>query len=189
MSGAVEMRRRSGGHARGDLPRARPAEAPAVVAAAAWSNDVDGAAENVHHHYDLGNDFYRLWLDREMVYTCAYFPDAGRDARGRRRSRRWICLPQAPARARRARGRGRLRLGLARAVHGAALRRDACSAFNISRSRSPTRGSARRAKGSRDRVEFVEDDYRNVAGTFDVFVSVGMLEHVGLARLPRRSAA
>jgi cyclopropane fatty-acyl-phospholipid synthase-like methyltransferase len=29
---------------------------------------------NIHHHYDLGNDFYRLWLDREMVYTCAYFP-------------------------------------------------------------------------------------------------------------------
>ena len=32
------------------------------------------AKENVHHHYDLGNEFYRLWLDREMVYTCAYFP-------------------------------------------------------------------------------------------------------------------
>jgi len=30
---------------------------------------------NVYHHYDIGNDFYRLWLDREMAYTCAYFPD------------------------------------------------------------------------------------------------------------------
>src|SRR4029453_11142762 len=38
------------------------------------SNGVDVARENVHHHYDLGNDFYRLWLDRGMVYTCAYFP-------------------------------------------------------------------------------------------------------------------
>ena len=38
------------------------------------SNDVRAARENVHRHYDLGNDFYRLWLDREMVYTCAYFP-------------------------------------------------------------------------------------------------------------------
>ena len=38
------------------------------------SNDVSAAKENVHHHYDLGNEFYRLWLDSEMVYTCAYFP-------------------------------------------------------------------------------------------------------------------
>jgi cyclopropane-fatty-acyl-phospholipid synthase len=38
------------------------------------SNDPCAARENVHRHYDLGNDFYRLWLDREMVYTCAYFP-------------------------------------------------------------------------------------------------------------------
>jgi len=42
------------------------------------SNDAQASRENVHHHYDLGNAFYRLWLDREMVYTCAYFasPDA-----------------------------------------------------------------------------------------------------------------
>jgi hypothetical protein len=38
------------------------------------SNDVDAARQNVHRHYDLGNSFYQLWLDREMVYTCAYFP-------------------------------------------------------------------------------------------------------------------
>ena len=33
------------------------------------------ARRNIHHHYDIGNDFYKLWLDRDMVYTCAYFPD------------------------------------------------------------------------------------------------------------------
>ena len=38
------------------------------------SNDVRTARENVHRHYDLGNEFYQLWLDRQMVYTCAYFP-------------------------------------------------------------------------------------------------------------------
>src|SRR4029079_2272551 len=38
------------------------------------STDERTARENVHRHYDLGNDFYRLWLDHEMVYTCAYFP-------------------------------------------------------------------------------------------------------------------
>ena len=54
------------------------------------SHDVRTSRENVHHHYDLGNDFYRLWLDREMVYTCAYFPTAGLHARGGAESRRWI---------------------------------------------------------------------------------------------------
>ncbi len=33
-----------------------------------------GTRENIYHHYDIGNDFYRLWLDEQMVYTCAYFP-------------------------------------------------------------------------------------------------------------------
>ncbi len=34
------------------------------------------AADNIHHHYDIGNDFYRLWLDEAaMQYTCAYYPD------------------------------------------------------------------------------------------------------------------
>src|SRR5262245_33790521 len=45
---------------------------------AGWSrcgaNDATAGRENVHCHYDLGNDFYRLWLDRELVYSCAYFP-------------------------------------------------------------------------------------------------------------------
>src|SRR4029077_13314732 len=41
------------------------------------STDVRASRENVHRHYDLGNEFYRLWLDREMVYTCAYFPTPG----------------------------------------------------------------------------------------------------------------
>ena len=38
-------------------------------------NSYDKAKENIYHHYDIGNDFYKLWLDREeMQYTCAYFP-------------------------------------------------------------------------------------------------------------------
>ena len=37
-------------------------------------NDPFSSRDNVHRHYDLGNDFYALWLDRDMVYTCAYFP-------------------------------------------------------------------------------------------------------------------
>ena len=72
MSGAVDIQ--------GDLVallaeiyRALPEPRPGIT----WwraANDLRAAQENVHHHYDLGNDFYQLWLDRDMTYTCAYFP-------------------------------------------------------------------------------------------------------------------
>ncbi len=39
------------------------------------SNSVEGSHKNIHHHYDLPTDFYKLWLDSKMVYTCAYFPE------------------------------------------------------------------------------------------------------------------
>ena len=38
------------------------------------NNTRRGSRANIHHHYDLSNDFYRLWLDERMLYTCAYFP-------------------------------------------------------------------------------------------------------------------
>src|SRR5207342_424004 len=72
MSGAVEIR--------GDLLALLEAIYRALGTAPRpwWSwqrpNDPHSARENVHQHYDIGNDFYRLWLDREMVYTCGYFP-------------------------------------------------------------------------------------------------------------------
>ena len=41
-------------------------------------NTLRRSKDNVHSHYDLGNDFYKMWLDESMVYTCAYYdhPDA-----------------------------------------------------------------------------------------------------------------
>ena len=38
------------------------------------ANSITGSARNIHQHYDLTSDFYRLWLDSRLVYTCAYFP-------------------------------------------------------------------------------------------------------------------
>jgi len=38
------------------------------------ANTLSGSARNIHYHYDLTADFYKLWLDPQLVYTCAYFP-------------------------------------------------------------------------------------------------------------------
>jgi len=68
---------------RGDVPDVVEALSRSTAAEPSWhermaealsrSNNITAARRNVHHHYDLGNQFYALWLDREMVYTCAYF--------------------------------------------------------------------------------------------------------------------
>src|SRR5260370_21051403 len=73
MSGAVEMRGDWLGLVE-EIYRALGFSRPRPWWLWQKSNDARASRENVHHHYDLGNDFYRLWLDREMVYTCAYFP-------------------------------------------------------------------------------------------------------------------
>ena len=59
------------------LSRPIPTWRTRLTAALTPPNTPGISRRNVHHHYDLGNDFYSLWLDREMVYTCAYFPERG----------------------------------------------------------------------------------------------------------------
>lgn len=137
---------------------------------------------NVHHHYDLGNDFYRLWLDREMLYTCAYFPTPETDLDSAQRAKmdlvcRKLRLQPGDRVVEAGCGWGALARHMAR-EYGASVR-----AFNISHEQI----AYARAQAARDdpggRVEFVEDDYRNISGMCDVFVSVGMLEHVGREHL------
>jgi cyclopropane-fatty-acyl-phospholipid synthase len=147
------------------------------------SNDAHAARENVHHHYDLGNDFYRLWLDREMIYTCAYFPTADATLEAAQIAKMdLVCrkLHLAPGERviEAGCGWGSLALFMAR-EYGVTVR-----AFNISSEQIAYARNRAKEEGLADRVEFVEDDYRHVRGTYDVFLSVGMLEHVGAPDYP-----
>jgi len=156
------------------------------------SNGFVSARRNVHHHYDLGNDFYATWLDPELVYTCAYYPR--RDASLEEAQATKLDLVCRKLRLRPGErvveagcGWGALSLHMAR-HYGVGV-----TAFNISHEQIQyARGRASR-EGLDGRVTFVEDDYRNITGQFDAFVSVGMLEHVGrrnymaLGRVLRRS--
>ena len=144
----------------------------------ARQHGVRAARHNIHHHYDLGNDFYRLWLDREMVYTCAYFasPQASlEDAQLAKME--YVCrkldLRPSDQVVEAGCGWGALALYMAR-KYGVTVR-----AFNISGEQVRYARERAAAEGLSNRVEFVEDDYRSITGSFDVFVSVGMLEHVG----------
>jgi cyclopropane-fatty-acyl-phospholipid synthase len=141
------------------------------------------AKDNVHHHYDLGNDFYRLWLDREMLYTCAYFPTPEATLEEAQIAKmdlvcRKLRLEPGERVIEAGCGWGSLALFMAR-HYGVTVR-----AFNISSNQIAYARSRARDENLSDRVEFIEDDYRHVNGSCDVFVSVGMLEHVGLPDYP-----
>jgi cyclopropane-fatty-acyl-phospholipid synthase len=166
-----------------DVFRARGATGPAwwlagLATRTLRRNTRRGSRDHVQHHYDLGNDFYALWLDDRMVYTCAYFPspDLGlEDAQLAKMDHVCRKLRLRPGERVVEAGCGWGALALHMATHyGVRVR-----AFNISPQQ--VRFARERAKelGLVGRVEFVEDDYRSITGRYDAFVSVGMLEHVG----------
>ena len=143
-------------------------------------SDREQARANIHYHYDLGNDFYRLWLDEQLVYTCAYFPTPGMPLEEAQTAKfehvcRKVRLRPGDTVVEAGCGWGAFALHMAR-HYGVTVR-----AYNISREQIRFARERARAEGLDGRVEFVEDDYRNVRGEYDAFVSVGMLEHVGLA--------
>ena len=147
------------------------------------SNDERAARENVHRHYDLGNAFYQRWLDREMAYTCAYFPTPAatlEEAQIAKMDRvcRKLALRPGERVLEAGCGWGGLALYMAREF-GVRVR-----ALNVSAEQIAYARDRARAERLDDRVEFIEDDYREVRGQYDAFVSVGMLEHVGAADYP-----
>jgi cyclopropane-fatty-acyl-phospholipid synthase len=136
------------------------------------------ARHNIAAHYDLGNAFYRLWLDPEMVYTCAYYRDTRTDLAMAQLSKLDLVCRKAGITPgmqviEAGCGWGALAIHMARR-YGARVR-----AFNISREQIEFGRQRARELGLRQSVEFIEDDYRNISERCDAFVSVGMLEHVG----------
>jgi cyclopropane-fatty-acyl-phospholipid synthase len=155
-----------------------PTPVERLLLALAPANDRLRAHRNIHHHYDLGNDFYKLWLDRELVYTCACYPTAGATLEEAQRAKldmvcRKLRLQPGERVVEAGCGWGALALHMAR-HYGVTVK-----AFNISRDQIAHARERARAEQLSSRVEFIEDDYRNITGRFDAFVSVGMLEHVG----------
>jgi cyclopropane-fatty-acyl-phospholipid synthase len=142
------------------------------------------AEENIHHHYDIGNDFYKLWLDaEEMQYTCAYFPDPDMSLEEAQVAKlhhlcRKLQLKPGDTVVEAGCGWGGLARFMAR-NYGVNVK-----AYNISKEQVRYARQRAEAEGLSGRIEYVLDDYRNISGEYDVFVSIGMLEHVGKRDYP-----
>lgn len=139
----------------------------------------------VSYHYDLSNEFYSLWLDREMQYSCAYFENPEQDLETAQfRKLDYICrklrLRKGDQLLDIGCGWGGLMIHAAR-EYGARVVGITLSDHQLKRCRSEIK-----VHGLAQQCEVRLQDYRDLeaAETFDKIVSVGMVEHVGKAFLP-----
>ncbi|WP_046863786.1 SAM-dependent methyltransferase [Microvirga massiliensis] len=144
------------------------------------ANPLGRAAENVREHYDHPASFYELWLDRRMAYSCAYFerPEQSLEdaqvAKFRHIAAKLKLEPGMKV-AEIGSGWGGLAIYLAK-VCGAQV-----TAINVSPEQLAVSRQKAEEAGAAGEITFVEQDYRELAGRFDRVVSVGMMEHVGVA--------
>jgi|TARA_R110000851_G_scaffold162353_1_gene306062 cyclopropane-fatty-acyl-phospholipid synthase len=161
----------------------RPRDASNVFQS--WAARTHNGRESISHHYDVSNAFYRLFLDPEMVYSCAYFSDPGQTLDAAQQDKLdYLCrkLRLQP-------GQSLLDIGCdwgglafwaashyGARVHGITLSQQQ---FDYATARAIE-------LGLEDKVRFELRDYRQLsdAQLYDRIVSVGMFEHIGIRNFP-----
>ncbi|HSS29396.1 MAG TPA: cyclopropane-fatty-acyl-phospholipid synthase family protein [Nitrospiraceae bacterium] len=146
-------------------------------------NTLSRAPKHIAHHYDLGNDFYKLWLDDSMAYSCAYFRhehDTLEEAQQQKYEHicRKLQLKTGETLVDIGCGWGGM---LRYAAKHYGVRGVGCS---LSKQQVEYATDLVTREGLSDKVSVVFEDYRKLEGQFDKFVSIGMFEHVGKQFIP-----
>lgn len=146
-------------------------------------NTVSGSRRNITEHYDLGNEFYRLFLDRTMSYSSGIFQRDGDSLEQAQQNKMGAVLEMAGI------GPGDHVLEIGCGWGGFALeavRRTGCRLTGITISAEQHRLATQRVReaGLDDRIDIRLEDYRHVQGVFSRIVSIEMLEAVGHGNLP-----
>ena len=149
----------------------------------ATRNTLDRAPQNIAHHYDLGDEFYQLFLDQTLTYSCGYFT-SDRDSLKQAQLNKYehICRKL------------KLRSGEKLLDIGCgwggmliyAAQNYGVNGLGITLSRNQYEWAQRKIEelGLHNSIKVFLADYREIEGEFDKFVSIGMFEHVGKAFIP-----
>jgi cyclopropane-fatty-acyl-phospholipid synthase len=143
------------------------------------ANTRAGSRRNIHAHYDLGNDFYALWLDRTMTYSSGLFaagPDGSLEAAQEAKYERILEVLGVGA------GHHVLEIGCGWggfAEYAARTRGCRVTGITISRAQLDYARERIRRAGLEGLVELRLQDYRDLSGAFDRVVSIEMVEAVG----------
>jgi cyclopropane-fatty-acyl-phospholipid synthase len=141
-------------------------------------NDQKRSRENVRHHYDLGNDFYGLWLDESMTYSCAYWDDECETLDQAQRAKYDHICRKLHLRA----GESLIDIGCGwggMLAHAAAEYGVEGVGYTLSEEQYAYANERLKDVGLYPRVRVELADYREITGKYDKFVSIGMFEHVG----------
>jgi cyclopropane-fatty-acyl-phospholipid synthase len=146
-------------------------------------NPVRRAQRNAAHHYDLSDELYELFLDRDRQYSCAYFRSPGDDLDTAQESKKEHLAAKLLIEP------GQRVLDIGAGWGGLALylaRECGADVTGLTLSEEQLKVATRRAAqaGLADRVRFVLRDYREETARYDRIVSVGMFEHVGIGHYP-----
>jgi cyclopropane-fatty-acyl-phospholipid synthase len=142
------------------------------------SNSKTQARRNIAHHYDLGNAFYRLWLDDTMTYSSALFDTGQESLEAAQRAKYAAMVDRIGARP----GEHVLEIGCGWggfAEYAAAERGLRVTGLTISREQHDYAVARIAAAGLSDRVEIKLQDYRDERGVYDGIASIEMFEAVG----------
>ena len=143
------------------------------------ANPVGKAQQNVAHHYDLGNDFYKLFLDEGMLYSCAYFLNDNETLEQAQRNKLRLIASKLNLKP----GLRILDIGSGwgeLALYLAEMENVDVTGVTLSKEQHALSNEKARQAGLSDRVRFQLRDYRELDDRFDRIVSVGMFEHVGV---------
>ncbi len=138
---------------------------------------------SIQYHYDVSNDFYKLWLDPRMVYSCAYFEDGNEDLATAQLKKIDHILTKIRVQP----GHTLLDIGCgwgALVIRAAQKYGARCVGITLSQNQFDLATERVKEAGLQDRIEIRLQDYRDTQGQFDRITSVGMFEHVGKDNLP-----
>ena len=160
----------------------KPLQLPLTLAHRARRNTKAQARRNIAAHYDLGNDFYRLFLDETLTYSSAVFEASGQDLAGAQRAKYRRMAEGAGLVAGASAGKHILEIGTGWggfALYAAGELGCRVTSITISKEQRDLAVERVRAAGLEDLVTVELRDYREISGTYDAIVSIEMLEAVG----------